>query len=72
MPIYLKYFYNTCKRCNNIYIDGILRDYCSFCFDNKTDVDVDDIQEDIDIKPLNILDDINDKPLNILEQLFKC
>ena len=70
MPIYLKYFYNRCVVCNNQYIDNVLRNACSKCFDNK--IDVDDIQEDIDIKPLNILDDINDKPLNILEQLFKC
>ena len=69
MPIYLKYFYNTCKRCNNTYVDGILREYCSFCFDNK--IDVDDIQEDIGVKQWNILDDINDKPLNILDQLSK-
>ena len=71
MTIYLKYFYNTCSICHNQYVDGILREYCSFCFDNKTDIDVDDIQEDIGVKQWNILDDINDKPLNILEQLSK-
>ena len=70
MTIYLKNFYNTCSICHNQYVDGILREYCSKCFDNK--IDVYDIQEDIDIKPLNILDDIDVKPLNILEQLFKC
>ena len=69
MPIYLKYFYNTCKRCNNQYIDNVLRNACSKCFDNKIDVDVDDIQEDIDVKPLNILDDIDVKPLNILDDI---
>ena len=68
MPIYLKYFYNTCVVCNNTYVDGILRDYCSSCFVIKTDVD---ITEDIDVKPLNILDDIDVKPLNILDQLSK-
>ena len=69
MMIDLKYFYNTCSICHNQYVDGILREYCSKCFDNK--IDVDDIQEDIDVKPLNILDDIDVKPLNILEQLSK-
>ena len=60
MAIYLKYFYNTCSICNNQYIDNVLRNACSSCFVIKTDVDVDDIQEDIGVKPLNIL-----------EQLFK-
>ena len=61
MAIYLKRFYNTCSICHNKYIDCILRNYCSSCFNNKIDIDVDDIIEDIDVKPL----------VNILEQFFK-
>ena len=59
MAIYLKYFYNTGSICNNQYIDNVLRNACSKCFHNKIDVDVDDIQEDIDVKPLNILEQLS-------------
>ena len=61
MAIYLKRFYNTCSICHNKYTDFILRNYCSSCFNNKIDIDVDDIIEDIDVKPL----------VNILEQFSK-